>query len=68
MHDILEPGRAPGIGAGEIRTQPFGEDLGRAATCATAEAADADLYDGPHAGDGQVRQDLRVAAEDVEES
>ncbi len=50
---------------GEIRTQPFGEDPGRPATCGIVEAADADLDDGPHAGDGQVRQGSRVAAVDA---
>ncbi|BAQ49992.1 hypothetical protein Maq22A_2p41050 (plasmid) [Methylobacterium aquaticum] len=55
MHNTFAPGGAPGIGAGEIRTQPFGEDLGWAATCGTAEAADADLDDSLSAGDGQVR-------------
>ncbi len=27
MHDALEPGGAPGIGDGEIRTQPFAKTL-----------------------------------------
>jgi len=67
MLDVLEPGSTPGMGASEIRTQLFGEDPGRAATCGIVEAADADLDDGPHAGDGQVRQGSSVAAVDAGE-
>ena len=54
VHDAVEPGRAPGVGASEVRSEPFGEDLGPAVRPDATEATDADHDDYAPAGDRQV--------------
>ena len=63
-HDAVEPGRTPGVGSGEIRPEPLGEDPGPAVYPDAAEAADADIDDDGSPGDRQIGQGTRVAAMD----
>lgn len=62
MHDAVESGRAPGVGGGQVRSEPLCEDLGPAVRPNATETTDADIEGDASPSNRQIRQDAGVVA------